>query len=240
LDLNQNSIKFSSSFYQIQAPNWNLIFMWIWLTYGQSAQYKSCLKYSNLPSCKISHFSEIPIISPIFILSCWFIQLEKEFKIEKSSWAVFSAPDPALHWPPSHSHARSQPVTARTPQSLMAETRLLTPSSSNSPPLLHARMSSLAKFPSPRRPHVECSHHPNADLSTYRREPSHHLLVLCSIVSTLPTALLPPVAAPAGMPVPGARRRSLAPPAPLAELMWLKARHLGCNTLCYKNPNPSH
>jgi hypothetical protein len=31
-------------------------------------------------------------------------------------------------------------------------------------------------------------------------EPLHHLLVLCSIVSMLPAALLPPVAVLAGMP----------------------------------------
>jgi hypothetical protein len=29
------------------------------LTFGQYAQYKSCVKYSNLSPCKISHFSEI-------------------------------------------------------------------------------------------------------------------------------------------------------------------------------------
>jgi hypothetical protein len=32
----------------------------MWLTFGQSAQQKSCAKYSNLPPCKISYFSKAP------------------------------------------------------------------------------------------------------------------------------------------------------------------------------------
>jgi hypothetical protein len=59
----------------------------------------------------------------------------------------------------------------------------------------------------------------------------------CNITSTLPAALLPPVAAPAGMLTPGARRRSLVPPAPLAELTRLKAHHLGP---CVALPTRAH
>jgi hypothetical protein len=29
------------------------------LTFGQSAQFKSCGKYSNLAPCKVSYFSEV-------------------------------------------------------------------------------------------------------------------------------------------------------------------------------------
>jgi hypothetical protein len=46
------------------------------------------------------------------------------------------------------------------------------------------------------------------------------------IPSSLATALLPPIVAPPGMPMPRARRRSLAPPSPLAELTWPKERRL--------------
>jgi hypothetical protein len=88
-------------------------------------------------------------------------------------------------------------------------------------PLLHAHVSAPAEFPSLSRPHVECSHHLNAHLSAFCCEPSHRLLVPCSIASMLSAALLLPVAAP------GARRQSLAQPAPLAELTWPKACHLG-------------
>jgi hypothetical protein len=37
------------------------------LTVGQSSQYKSCGKYSNVSTCKISHFSEVLNNSSIFI-----------------------------------------------------------------------------------------------------------------------------------------------------------------------------
>jgi hypothetical protein len=99
-------------------------------------------------------------------------------------------------------------------------------------PLLRARVSSPAEFPSSSQPHIECSHHLNAHLSTCRREPSHCLLVLFSVASMLHAALLPPVAAPAEMLTKGAQQRRLAQPAPLAELTRPKARRLGpCVTL---------
>jgi hypothetical protein len=66
-----------------------------------------------------------PSISPIFILSCWFIQFKKEFKIEKSSWAIFSAAGPALHRPLTHSRVWSQPVTTHASQSLPPGAHLL-------------------------------------------------------------------------------------------------------------------
>jgi hypothetical protein len=103
-------------------------------------------------------------------------------------------------------------------------------------PRPHARVSSSVKFPSLSRPHIECSHHLNAHLSTCRREPSHRLLMSCSVASTLPAVLLPPVTAPAGMPTPGAQRRSLAPPAMLAKLTQPKVHRLG---LCIALPMSS-
>jgi hypothetical protein len=76
-----------------------------------------------------------------------------------------------------------------------------------------------------RAGHTSSAH--TTSMPTCRREPSHCLLVSCSVASMLSAALMLPVAAPAGMPAPGARRRSLAPPAPLAELTRPKARCLG-------------
>jgi hypothetical protein len=92
------------------------------------------------------------------------------------------------------------PITA--PPSLTDGAHLSRPSSPN-PPLLHAHVSSPAEFPMSSWPHIECSHHLSAHMSTCRREPSHRLLILCSIMSTLPTVLLPPIAAPAGTPTCG-------------------------------------
>jgi hypothetical protein len=99
-------------------------------------------------------------------------------------------------------------------------------------PLLRARVPSPTEFPSSSQPHVECSHHLNAHLSTCRREPSHCLLVSFSVASMLHAALLPPAVAPVEMLTQGARQRRLAQPAPLVELTRPKARCLGpCVTL---------
>jgi hypothetical protein len=93
----------------------------------------------------------------------------------KTSQAVFLraglllqclSPSPRVSQPASHYRAavadrRGPPVGVVFPQS----------------PLLCARVSSPAEFLSSRRPHIECSHHLNAHLSTCRLEPSHRLLV---------------------------------------------------------------
>jgi hypothetical protein len=52
--------------------------------------------------------------------------------------------------------------------------------------------------------------------------------VVChGVPSPLPAVLLPPIAAPAGMPAPGARQQSLTPHAPLAELTQPRQHRLG-------------
>jgi hypothetical protein len=88
-------------------------------------------------------------------------QIGKEFKMEKIIVGRF------LHgWPARYrttiTDKQGPPVGAIFPQS----------------PLLRARVSSLANFPSSTRPPVERSHHLNVHLSTSHCEPSHRLLVL--------------------------------------------------------------
>jgi hypothetical protein len=157
-----------------------------------------------------------------FIFSpAWKFKWKRNSKKGKTSQAVFLraglllkclGPSPRVSRPASCYHTavtdrQGQPVGAVFPQS----------------PLLRACVTSPAEFLSSSRPHVECSHHLNAHLSTCHHEPSHRLLMLWSIVSMLLATLLSPVAALAGMPVPGARRQSLTSPAPLAKLTQLKS-----------------
>jgi hypothetical protein len=154
------------------------------------------------------------------------IKRKMNFKIRKGSRAVFSAS--AQHRADPRPNSAREPAYLPLPHRRHWQTR---PTSQGHlpppPPPLRSHVLSPAKFPSSSRAHIECSHHLNVHMSICHREPSHHLLVSCSIASTLPTVLLPPVAAPTGMPAPGAQQRSLALSAPLAELMRPKTRHLG-------------
>jgi hypothetical protein len=99
-------------------------------------------------------------ISPIFILSCRFIQLEKDLKWKKPWRVVFSAADPALHRPrPSFAcEPACQPVTV--PLSL---TDGACPSALSSPksPLLCSALAC------PRRPNSRrCADHPSPPHAT--------------------------------------------------------------------------
>jgi hypothetical protein len=94
-------------------------------------------------------------------------------------------------------------------------------------PLLCARVVTLVKLLLLSQPLVTTSAPQCRHLCHRALEPSHRLLTPCSIASMLPTALLPPVAVPAGIPAPGAQWRSLTQPVPLAELTRSKARRLG-------------
>jgi hypothetical protein len=85
------------------------------LPFSQSTQYKSYVKYSNLPLYKISHFSQVPkfffhLLSHLLRKS----KMKSKFKIRKSSRAVFLRVDPALQRHPAQcasklAHARFPP-----------------------------------------------------------------------------------------------------------------------------------
>jgi hypothetical protein len=64
------------------------------LTFGQSSQYKRCVKYLNLPLCKISYFFEVSkYFCPNLFHSCVFGKfLGKRKGIFFPSWADFAAP----------------------------------------------------------------------------------------------------------------------------------------------------
>jgi hypothetical protein len=56
------------------------------LTFGQSSQYKSCGKYSNLSPCKISHFSEVhKYFYYFYFLLLIFFQIEKGIRYWKKN-----------------------------------------------------------------------------------------------------------------------------------------------------------
>jgi hypothetical protein len=125
--------------------------------------------------------------------------MEKEFHIRKGFTGHFPLCQPASTVP--------QPIFTREPSlpfitassSLTDGARRSGPFSPNSP-LLCARVATLAKIdavePAPiTTSTLQCYH-----LCACVLEPSHHLLIPCSIVSTLPAALLPPIAVPTGTP----------------------------------------
>jgi hypothetical protein len=82
--------------------------------------WSKCL---NLSPCKISYFLRYPSISPIFILSCPFIQLEKEFKMRKIIVGRFlrgrpssaSTPDPLPHVKSACYRARALVIDGQDP-----------------------------------------------------------------------------------------------------------------------------
>jgi hypothetical protein len=111
-------------------------------------------------------------------------------------WAIFSAAGPALHRPrPISKHELScHPIT--TLPSLIDETHHSGPSSPNPPcsaPVCSRRPNSRCRFGHPLSART-------TSMSICRHELSHRLLIPRSIASTLPAALLPPVAAPHAKP----------------------------------------
>jgi hypothetical protein len=82
------------------------------LTFGQSSQYISCGKYSNLSPCKVSHLSEVPKYFSYFYFShVDFFNSEKELNIGKRIVGRFlqaglfpqhSQPSPFLQTSPRH------------------------------------------------------------------------------------------------------------------------------------------
>jgi hypothetical protein len=97
----------------------------------------------------------------------------KEFQKGKSFADHFPPRRPASTPPrPTFVREPSLPPAFALP-SLTTGTHLSGLSPPN-PPLLHTRVSSPAEFPSSSQPHVECSRHLNAHMSSYRREPSPH------------------------------------------------------------------
>jgi hypothetical protein len=68
------------------------------LSFGQSGQYESCGKYSNLSPCKISQFAEVRRYFSYFYSLLLIYSIEKkDLKWKKSLWAIFSMVGPALH-----------------------------------------------------------------------------------------------------------------------------------------------
>jgi hypothetical protein len=175
------------------------------LTFGQSAQYKRCGKYSNLAPCKFSHFSEAPKYFSYFYSLLLIYSIGKGFKMEKIVAGRFLCGQPSSAPNPAHLRARASlpPISCAAVAGRQGPTvRAVFP---QSPPLLHACVSLPADFPSSSWPHIDCLHHPTVHLSTSRHEPSHRLLMPWSITSSLAAGLLPPVAALARMPPPAAR-----------------------------------
>jgi hypothetical protein len=120
--------------------------------------------------------------------------------------------------PPSLISHASGPLSFPAPSSLTDEARLSVLSSPKSPSSARPRgnTAQIAGDGSATHHHPFVARMPTcAPAALSRRVPS-----------SLVAALLPPVAAPPGMPAPGARRRSLTPPAPLVELTRTKARRL--------------
>jgi hypothetical protein len=213
LGFESNSIRIQFKFSSNSGPELKSNFIWIWLTFGQNAQYKSCGKYSNLSPCKISHFSKVPKYFFLFYFSsAWKSKWKRNSKNGKASRAIFLRtglllpcldPSPRVNHPASLYRAavadrRGPPVRAIFPQS----------------PLLRARVSSSAHTTS-----MPTFHLPSWAIASPSRDVKRHVMLLI--------ALLSPVVAPAEMHAPGAQRWSLAPPASLAELMRTKAHRLG-------------
>jgi hypothetical protein len=212
--------KFRSKFY---------FFIRIWLAFSQRAQYKSCPKYSNLPPCKILHFSELPKYPPHLILSYWTFQLENGYKLENSLRAVFLRASLLLQHPGPTQRTKRWPITAPVPQSLTAETHLSGRLPQN-PPLLQARVSSPASSPSLSRPHVNSFSPQSYHLCAYTLEPSR--LRSCSVASghhwqhaPTPAPTLA-VTAPVGCWYQLLEDEALEQPASLAELPVSKAHRL--------------
>jgi hypothetical protein len=119
--------------------------------------------------------------------------------LNKPSRAIFSVAGAALHraWPIFAREPAYQLVTA--PLSLTDGARLSAPSSPKFP-LLHARVSSPSKFPVMGRPPITTPRHKKPHVFACHLEPSRRLQ--CAMVSHhhCAAALLPPIAALAGMP----------------------------------------
>jgi hypothetical protein len=122
--------------------------------------------------------------------------------------------------PSPRSRPACQPLT--TPSSLADGARLLAPSSPKFP-LLRPRVSSLAKFPATGRPPITTTRHKVAHVFACRLEPSCRLRCAVASHHRFSAAAFRCSSQDA---TPGARRRSLMLPAPLAELTWSKVCRL--------------
>jgi hypothetical protein len=175
------------------------------------------------------------------ILSYWIFHLEKEYKLEHSSRAIFLHTGLLLQHPGSTQRMKRRPVTAPAPPSLTAETHLsghLPPNPpllrARVPPLLRARVppllcacvSSPVSSPPLSRSRVNSFSPQCCHMCAYTLEPSRHLL--CSVASgccwpPVPTLA---VAAPVGCRCQPLEDGALEQPASLAELPMLKAHRL--------------
>jgi hypothetical protein len=106
---------------------------------------------------------------------------------------------------PRSAQLSADPAHLRVRASLPDGARQSAPSSPKSP-LLHASVSSLAKFPATGRPPVTTPRHKEAHVFACRLEPSHRLRCAVASHHRCAAALLSSVTSPPGMPAPGARR----------------------------------
>jgi hypothetical protein len=78
------------------------------LTFGQSAPYESCGKYSNLSPCKISYFSEVP---KYYFLFYFLTYLKSKWKRNSKTEKNLRGPYPSK---PAHFYSTSaQPISAK-------------------------------------------------------------------------------------------------------------------------------
>jgi hypothetical protein len=174
------------------------------LNFDQSSQYESCGKYSNLSPCKISHFFEVPIIFPIFILSCYLFSWKKDlnWKNHRAPLSLRSAqlgadPSPSPRVKPAHAicflgtlpswprrlvDPTCQPHSFTGGKPLCTRPTTVPVTAQTHPlPLLRHRPSSPTKFPSMGRPPITTPHHKDDRVSTCHLEPSRRLR--CTVAS---------------------------------------------------------
>jgi hypothetical protein len=149
---------------------------------------------------------------------------KREIKLKRGSGCFSSMP--ACYCSISaHPHVRAWPAFRFASPSLIDGARLSRLCPRNLP-LLHARVAMPTKLQPSSRPLITTSTLQCRHMCVHALEPSHRLLVACSIVSTLSPLCYHRRCARRDT-TPGARRRSIAQPVPLAELTRPKARRLG-------------